>query len=196
MPCRFGCDRTIKNGTLLGELSTFSTVYRLLRTFSKHHTCASMRKPHNWYKLACDREITEGTLLREQRTFWYLAFYFPKLQNCCCLCVLYSWHVWLRSVNNGRQFTWRTNNLMKTPSNRRRDTVEKFLFSPSEVPFFIDRSRPKLYQMYSMRSERRDWSFGGGVTLNRRRDSDEKVLCSVNKVPFVTDRSQPNSFQL
>jgi hypothetical protein len=68
---KFGCDRSIMNGTLLGEQHTFSSVsWLLLWGISWNFILFTFRTcVINTFKFGCDRPLTKGTLLWQQNTF-------------------------------------------------------------------------------------------------------------------------------
>jgi hypothetical protein len=83
----------------------------------------------------------------------------------------------------GLQFQW-------VPLNRRCDAAKKVLCTSSNVPFFIDRSQPNLYQLWRMRSKWYVYSFSEfpwieGVML-RRRYFVQPIKCPL----LLTDRNQ------
>ena len=69
------------------------------------------------------------------------------------------------------------------PCNANRNTTEKALSSPSEVPLLIDRSQPKLCILYSMK----DQEDSSNSTRDNRKDT---FFFQVNSSYLLTDRNQ------
>jgi hypothetical protein len=87
---------------------------------------------------------------------------------------------------------------LENPSNGRRDTAEKVLFSPSKVPFFIKKSpflltkREHFYTFFRARAQSDKLVFQETLSSGRQ-DTDEKVYYPII-VPFIFDRSLPNIY--
>jgi hypothetical protein len=69
--CKFGCDRSIIKGTLLGERSTFSFVswVQFEGLFLKVHTSHSTSMRYTPCKFGRDRSAIMGPLLGARSTF-------------------------------------------------------------------------------------------------------------------------------
>jgi hypothetical protein len=80
--------------------------------------------------------------------------------------------------------------VLENPSNGRRDTAEKVLFSPSKVPFLLT-NREHFYTYCSARAQSAKMVFQENFS-NGRKDTDEKLYYPPSKVAFIFDRSRPN----